>query len=244
MVFLYVVHIEDYRDIVPISAAVLSDEERARASRYLREQDRVNHVIAHSLKRLVLGCFLQTDPDSLHFSVNSFGKPELLSRDGVNFNISHTSNMVAFACSAHPVGVDAESIKQTKYDESVATLVLSDEERFAMGRRENKDLALLSYWTAKEAAVKMRGQGLSMDIKSINPVGEMISTPDGGLSHYQFMPTKEHMLSVVSGVVSLSVNTLRISFVTMSDLAAATENKEMFQGPGANPSNTSMVQLQ
>lgn len=243
-VFLYVVHVADYRDTMRLSDAILSIEERARASRYLREQDRANHIIAHSLKRLVLGHTLQSHPESLRFTANSFGKPELISQEGMNFNISHTANLVVFACSAHPVGVDVESIERTKYDESVAKLVLSDEERITIGRRENRDHALLSYWTAKEAAVKMRGQGLSMDLKSINPVGDMISTPSGELSHYQFTPTEEHMLSVVSDVVGLSAATLRISFVTISDLAVSIGNKEMSLAPHANPSNTSMGQLQ
>jgi len=55
----------------------LDDEERSRASRFIRRSDARRFIASHAMLRFVLGRCLDVDPASLLFEVGAHGKPTL-----------------------------------------------------------------------------------------------------------------------------------------------------------------------
>ena len=61
-----------------------------------------------------------------------------------------------------PVGIDIESIRP--YKESLARYVMNDDE---LQRINGSALEFTKLWTQKEAVVKLTGQGITTDLKSV-----------------------------------------------------------------------------
>lgn len=121
---------------------------------------------------------MKVHPAHLQFETQPQGKPVLVTASSfpIQFNVSHTRGMAFIAFTTqHAVGIDVEWIDRKIQDRDIA-------ERF-FSARESKYLASLpppectyqffSYWTCKEAYLKMRGRGIAVGLAqcelTINP---------------------------------------------------------------------------
>lgn len=150
----------------PVSFAtltdVVSDEERARAGRFLHEIDRRRHIIGRGLLRLAIGRLLDTDPAALCFPATTLGKPYL--DGGPSFNLSHSGDVVLIAIAAEGrLGVDVEAIRPLRDIVSLArTSFVADElERITSLPPEQRPGPFFRIWSRKEAMLKALGCGLS-----------------------------------------------------------------------------------
>lgn len=152
------------------SDAWLGSDERQRASRFLREDDRRRFVLARGLVRAVLGRVTGIAPAALAFDVQPHGKPVL--RDGgVHFNLSHTRGMIALALSREvEVGVDVEAIDRRLDPLRLAARNFSASENAALADAEasQQPARFIEIWTLKEAYVKALGRGLQHDLRSFS----------------------------------------------------------------------------
>lgn len=133
--------------------------ERSKAFQFRFEADRKAYVLAHGLRRLVLGLMLDIPPSALVFRNAENGQPQLIkpNHKRIFFSHSHTREGVLFAVSSDAaVGVDAESIAVGSADFSllIPFLVLP-------ANVSTETLSFYSYWTALEAFWKAVGEGLS-----------------------------------------------------------------------------------
>ncbi len=114
----------------------LADDERRRAERFIFQNDRAHFVVARGLLRVLLGRYLQHDPQHLRLVYGPHGKPELASDvggTGLRFNVSHSHGLALYAITRHrEIGVEAT--------------------------------AFFACWTRKEAYIKARGDGLSLPL--------------------------------------------------------------------------------
>lgn len=92
------------------------------------------------------------------------GKPFFL-RSGMQFSLTHTRTMVFCALSAQPVGIDAETIRPIR--QRVALRTMNPEELAWLEAQPDRDRAFLTLWTAKEAWVKLTGEGLCWQPKRV-----------------------------------------------------------------------------
>ncbi|AEG94153.1 phosphopantetheinyl transferases-like protein [Ramlibacter tataouinensis TTB310] len=136
---------------------LLDAAERERAARLRLQADRHAYVMAHALRRLVLGQALQTDPAALVFAQDAHGRPHLAGAAGAPFfSLSHTREAVAFALANQPIGIDIESEKIVNFD---FALLKSFVERPPTASGEPPgDFA--TCWTSMEAFWKAKGTGL------------------------------------------------------------------------------------
>lgn len=149
-------------------ARFLSPDEQARAARFHFPKDRAAFVTARGRLRTLLGRYLRIAPEKIRFILNSHGKPELPAPAPLQFNLSHSGELAAFAFTRHHrVGVDVEQVRADFASDPVA------ERFFAAGEvgqlralpapaRAN---AFFDCWTRKEAFVKARGEGLSLGLE-------------------------------------------------------------------------------
>lgn len=147
-------------------AALLSEDERARAARYVRARSRDLFLLSRGGLRSVLGARLGRDPASLRFDYGPAGRPRLSEPGAPHFNVSHSGALVLVALSrAGDVGVDVERISDAIGCEGLADRFFSTEE--ARGVRAVRDprerrLAFFRCWTRKEAYLKVKGAGLTV----------------------------------------------------------------------------------
>lgn len=147
--------------------ALLDSSELERAARFRFEDDRRAYVVAHGLRRIVLGELLDVDPARLMISRRDSGQPHLIWPDGceVYFSHSHTRELVAFAAGADPLGIDVECVTDAEYDfellEPYLVLPPFDQRTAELGA--NLAGQFLFYWTVLESFWKAEGKGLSIE---------------------------------------------------------------------------------
>jgi 4'-phosphopantetheinyl transferase len=151
-------------------AAMLDDEERARAARFAFEEDRQSYIAAHALLRSELSRRADRAPGDWRFAATKLGKPFLVDapRD-LRFSMTHTRGMVAVAIAdGVEVGVDVESVDRRAESMKLAERFFAPEEAALLRAVEGearRDL-FFAIWTLKEAVVKATGQGLSQGLDS------------------------------------------------------------------------------
>lgn len=149
--------------------AVLSENEHARACRFLRSEDRDRYRASHAALRLVVGRALGTDPRGLAFSAGPNGKPELAGAMGASlaFNLSHSGGLALVGLSArHPIGVDVERVRPLPDALRIARGHFAPDEAEALARTPAyaREGAFFGLWTRKEAVVKALGAGLALPL--------------------------------------------------------------------------------
>jgi 4'-phosphopantetheinyl transferase len=147
----------------------LSDDERARARRFVFDRDRSRFTVARGVLRNILGRYLQRPPSSIRFGYGPHGKPHLEAPPNqllptLRFNVSHSADLVLIAV-AHDreVGVDVEQIRTDFALDELARRFFSQEEVAAIELRTGyaRAHAFFQCWTRKEAYIKVRGLALS-----------------------------------------------------------------------------------
>ncbi len=146
---------------------VLAPDERERADRFVRAEDRTRFIVGRGVLRTILGRYLDLDPRHLQFRYNPFGKPAIEPAAGgelIRFNVSHSGDIVLYAItSGREIGVDVERIRPDFGTEEIAQRFFSGREVATLrGLPASCRLeAFFACWTRKEAYLKARGEGLS-----------------------------------------------------------------------------------
>jgi 4'-phosphopantetheinyl transferase len=115
-----------------------------------------------------LAAYTGSFPTALRFEYSKTGRPELVGRP-VLFNISHSSERMLVAVSAHHrLGVDIEHIRPIVQMLSMARSYFAAEEvEVLLALPEEQQLkAFYRCWTRKEAYLKARGEGFSISLDS------------------------------------------------------------------------------
>jgi 4'-phosphopantetheinyl transferase len=157
---------------------LLAPDERRRANRLVREEDRARWVQARASLRRVLARYLSVEPSEIVFGPREFGKPELIGPKGLDlrFNASRSGRVAVIAVAVErEVGIDVERIQPDFAWETVARAFLSAAELASLQRTpgEQQCQAFFDCWVRKEAYLKGLGVGLS-------PSSRDFSLPFGG----------------------------------------------------------------
>jgi 4'-phosphopantetheinyl transferase len=161
-------------DLAPIwvqeFADTLSEDERARASRFFFNRDRSRFIVCRGVLRAILGRYLGTRPGLLEFRYGPYGKPAISvghGDDALRFNISHAYGTAVYAVAfGREVGIDLERIRPDFASDEVAEQHFSPREVIALRglNRTARVEAFFNCWTRKEAYLKARGEGLSASL--------------------------------------------------------------------------------
>lgn len=146
----------------------LDQQERERASRFLRQQDRERYVLAHGGLRFILGLYLGLAPARIELSPTATGKPTLAGlrpeSAALTFNLSHAHGKAMVAISqGRELGVDLEMIREDVEALKLAERFFSDREQLHVRSTapESRSREFFHYWVAKEAVLKAEGVGLA-----------------------------------------------------------------------------------
>jgi 4'-phosphopantetheinyl transferase len=154
---------------------VLSPSERAAADRFVFARHRLTYRFAHTALRNILSNYVASEPETLRFAQNSFGKPFLTDPDPkaseIQFNMSHSGEVVVVAVTrGRHIGVDIEMMRPLKDYSAIANLNFTSEERawIECSPVELQQNAFFSCWARKEAVIKAVGKGLSMPLNTFD----------------------------------------------------------------------------
>lgn len=147
--------------------ALLSDEERRRASRLRFDESRSSFIVARALLRKILSRYVALTPREILFFYTATGKPILAPWFGkaIQFNVSHSGQLALYAVSInHNVGVDVERIVPIAEAASIARRFFTREEaeQIEEGTDGNHEF-FYRIWTRKEAILKCSGEGITED---------------------------------------------------------------------------------
>ena len=173
-------------------ARSLPSEEKDRASNLTPTSAR-RFIIARGILRALLAGFTGTAPEKLRFRYGSSGKPSLIDRDDIHFNISHSADLALFAFSPdRPVGVDVENERPVRRLIDVAQRFMSEDELRSLvdASPDERNAAFLRSWVVREARLKAEGKGVfsGADTKDRNST----------LTHKLFTPRPSYIAAVAA----------------------------------------------
>jgi 4'-phosphopantetheinyl transferase len=143
-------------------ARLLPSEEKKRAESLTPIAAR-RFVVARGILRTLLAGFTGASAERLRFNYGISGKPSLVGRDDIHFNISHSAELALFAFSPdRPVGVDVENERPVRRLLDVAQRFMSDDELRTLvdTAPDERDAAFLKAWVVREARLKAEGKGV------------------------------------------------------------------------------------
>lgn len=150
---------------------LLSTEEKARVERFRQADQRLNSLIARAMLRDRLATLCGQPAADLRIQTGEKGKPYLPDFPEVQFNLSHTGNLIALvATHQHPVGIDVEWVSRRSDVLAVAHRFFSPTETaalFALPEERQRD-RFFDYWTLKESYIKACGLGLAIPLRQFS----------------------------------------------------------------------------
>lgn len=147
--------------------SVLSEKEKTRAQRFVKEEHRLRFIAAHVGLREILSYYVGVPPQEIDFYQNAHGKPYLRQDSTIQFNMSDSHELALYAVTLQQeVGVDIEWMRPNVDIKGIARRFFSPAEREALlALPEDRQLeAFYRCWTRKEAYIKVIGQGLSFPL--------------------------------------------------------------------------------
>jgi 4'-phosphopantetheinyl transferase len=149
-------------------ARCLSEQERARAQRFVFPYHRDRFIICRAALRQILADRLGLAPEAIEFRYGEHGKPALsppLMTTPLQFNVSHTDECALIAVSTTAqLGVDVEKIRPEIVTRNLAAEIFCPAELgllFALPPAR-VPAAFFKGWCAKEAYLKGTGKGLML----------------------------------------------------------------------------------
>jgi 4'-phosphopantetheinyl transferase len=161
-----VAHLDAGPDAVRALAALLSEDERQRAGRFVFARDRRRFTVARGLLRRLLGERLGVSPGSVELVYGRRGKPALaqsFAGAGLGFNVSHCNGVAVYGFTrGAEIGIDVETVRALPDADEIAARAFSRRENEAYLALDPRDrpLGFFNCWTRKEAFVKALGDGL------------------------------------------------------------------------------------
>lgn len=143
---------------------LLSDDERARADRFHFERDREHFITGRGVLRSVLGKYLGTAPGQIQFQYGAHGKPALLKNTPLQFNLTHSNNLMLLAITLHhEIGIDVEYLRLMPDAADIANQFFTKTESKALRTlpESQKLEGFFTQWVCKEAYLKALGDGLA-----------------------------------------------------------------------------------
>jgi 4'-phosphopantetheinyl transferase len=90
---------------------LVSPEKQERIKQFHFFRDARNCLLGDILARAEICRFTDLSMNQIEFAVNEYGKPFVVGKPRIQFNISHTGHYIACVIADEPVGIDIELIK-------------------------------------------------------------------------------------------------------------------------------------
>ncbi|HTH98347.1 MAG TPA: 4'-phosphopantetheinyl transferase superfamily protein [Stellaceae bacterium] len=150
---------------------LLSEEELARAQRFIQPSHGIRFTRSHAALRLVLSRYTAQAPEALVFDKRAGGKPVLVEHPAIEFNLAHSEEATVVAVTrAGDIGVDVEALRPMDDADGLVERFFSayEFEAYMALPPALREAAFFTAWTRKEAYVKALGEGLATPLDSFS----------------------------------------------------------------------------
>jgi 4'-phosphopantetheinyl transferase len=158
-------------DPVQQAESILSADESQRAARFRFAEDRHRFIVSHIALRDVLSRYLHIRPEVINFTVGEYGKPAVVSKLKLDFNLSHSGDFALIGIARErKAGVDVERFREELEIEKIANRFFSENEiaELISLPSDQQLMGFFNCWTRKEAYIKAHGLGLSLPLDSFD----------------------------------------------------------------------------
>jgi 4'-phosphopantetheinyl transferase len=146
-------------------AQFLTPAELALCDRCRLPHVRQHKIVARARLRQILSSYLDRSPQEIEISTGLQGKPQVT---GLEFNLSHSGDLVVYAVSDRPIGIDIERIRSMDLSGVIQRFFAPSE--FAAWQKlpeSEQEVAFFRTWTVKEAYLKAIGTGLHTPLSEV-----------------------------------------------------------------------------
>lgn len=149
--------------------SLMSVEKKQRVDRFRLVDDKKRTVAGEMLARKAIADCCHVSEEEIQIGLSEYGKPFVIDLD-VEFNISHSGDMVVCAVDCQPVGIDIEQIRPIDLD-VIKRICTEDEIAYILEDNLRNDIfckitdyfvltRFFEVWTLKEAYGKLMGTGI------------------------------------------------------------------------------------
>lgn len=182
---------EKFKDIEISYEEVLSAAEVAKSKKYLQVADRIRFITSKYFLRILVSKFLNIAPNAIEFGYQKNKKPKVC---GVEFNVSHSGDIILIAISTTAIGIDIESIdKPFEFKTLIDICFHPDEHKFLIN---NNLKNFYTFWTRKEALLKATGEGLVDHMELINTTKRVVKQKNNCYELISFCIEKNYVASI------------------------------------------------
>jgi 4'-phosphopantetheinyl transferase len=144
---------------------LLSATERQRCDRFIQPATRRRSIVARGQLRVLLGHYLNLEPATVPLTIGPQGKPRV---EGLEFNLSHSGDLVAYAFGSVPLGIDVEQRRPLDARSLVQRFFAPVEwQEWQLLAEQEQETAFFQVWTIKEAYLKAIGTGLYRSLSTV-----------------------------------------------------------------------------
>lgn len=119
---------------------------------------------SRKVTRKVLSNYLRCAPQAVVFEKEVFGKPVVANFPEISFSVAHSGAVMLLAISHNLLGIDVELIKPVNSFEIAKKFFSTTESEFL--KQGDHEKRFFQLWTAKEAALKADGRGITRGLRS------------------------------------------------------------------------------
>jgi 4'-phosphopantetheinyl transferase len=170
---IWVAHLDEVGGEPERLRGLLDGAEVERAARFRSEAARRRFTARHGIRRLLLASYLNEPPQDITVLEGDGRKPQIrgLQPGGLAFNESASGELAVFALARGvELGIDVERIRAVPEAAGIVARFGSTAEAasYRLVPEQDRDVAFLRWWTAKEAFVKMIGTGLDYPLDAFS----------------------------------------------------------------------------
>lgn len=159
-------YIDEHTELLDVDTALteVSEQRRAQVLRMGNDRSRRLSLSAYLLlKQALINEYGIVENPIFRYSPD--GKPYIEGHPEIHFNISHSKTVALLTVANEPVGADIEVIRAVSQD--LVEYTMSDDEVKSITSANDFSETFFEIWTKKEALLKLTGEGLRSDMKSV-----------------------------------------------------------------------------
>jgi len=162
---------ENYFEVRKKLLSLLPESQVSNIQRFKRMADEQRSLLGEVLSRHIISRKTGIEFKDLKIEKSKKGKPNLLSKQDIFFNISHSGQWVVSAIAENPVGIDVEELKEPVYRIAERYFSKVELEKLNQLSGATKQSCFFDLWTLKESYLKMLGKGLTKSLGSFSIIG-------------------------------------------------------------------------
>ncbi|MCR8746645.1 4'-phosphopantetheinyl transferase family protein [Romboutsia lituseburensis] len=156
------VDINEFEEVEKLEKYLTIDEEIKKEKYYYKRKKKC-YVISHGIVNYIYSKWIGCTVKELSFNKGPFLKPYIDNEYRIQYNITHSKDLLAIGLSKYTIGIDLEYIDKNMDYEDIVNMCFHKKESSFIQKNLN---LFYKVWVIKEAYLKLIGEGLNRPLNS------------------------------------------------------------------------------